>query len=148
MTKADLRLPGNTLDIAIWSTVEQGLAITAGSLATLRPLLKLVAYRLRLTSKPPRPSDYGLSSPRTPGPGVEGHGHGYSLSSMGRDGILNNLADSKTNSVTVSSKGFTVGLERESKIPKSNVTPVVRNESEEELRSSDTWTDAPSNYKR
>ncbi|KAK9784358.1 hypothetical protein SCARD494_12970 [Seiridium cardinale] len=34
-----------TLDIAIWSTTEQGLAITAGSLASLQPLLKRVAQR-------------------------------------------------------------------------------------------------------
>ncbi|KAI9159102.1 hypothetical protein HJFPF1_07110 [Paramyrothecium foliicola] len=42
----------NTTDIAIWSTIEQGLAITAGSLATLRPLLKAIGLRLNLTSKP------------------------------------------------------------------------------------------------
>ncbi|ETS78740.1 hypothetical protein PFICI_08593 [Pestalotiopsis fici W106-1] len=35
-----------TVDIAIWSAVEQGLAIAAGCLATLRPLLKEVSYRL------------------------------------------------------------------------------------------------------
>ena len=44
--------PGETLDIAAWSTVEQGLAITAGSLATLRPLLKLVMFKLGHGSKP------------------------------------------------------------------------------------------------
>ncbi|KAF7537974.1 hypothetical protein G7054_g3289 [Neopestalotiopsis clavispora] len=38
-----------TVDIAIWSAVEQGLAITAGCLATLRPLLKEVSYRLGWT---------------------------------------------------------------------------------------------------
>lgn len=42
----------DTLDVAIWSTVEQGLAITAGSLATLRPLIKLVGYKLGLTTSP------------------------------------------------------------------------------------------------
>ena len=30
----------DTLDVAIWSDIEQGLAITAGSLATLRPLYR------------------------------------------------------------------------------------------------------------
>ena len=35
-----------TVDIAIWSTTEQGLAITAGSLATLRPLFRKVATQL------------------------------------------------------------------------------------------------------
>ncbi|KAJ2986282.1 hypothetical protein NUW58_g5102 [Xylaria curta] len=34
-----------TVDIAIWSTAEQGLAITAASLATLRPLFRTVAQR-------------------------------------------------------------------------------------------------------
>lgn len=38
-----------TVDIAIWSDIEQGLAITAGSLATLRPLYRIVAQRLGLT---------------------------------------------------------------------------------------------------
>ncbi|KAK6825725.1 hypothetical protein PG995_014693 [Apiospora arundinis] len=46
-----------TVDIAIWSTVEQGLAITAGSLATLRPLFKHIGYSLGLTT---RPSDYAV----------------------------------------------------------------------------------------
>ncbi|WYZ40849.1 hypothetical protein EsH8_IV_001190 [Colletotrichum jinshuiense] len=41
-----------TLDIAIWSTVEQGLAITAGSLATVRPLLKALGYKLGMNSNP------------------------------------------------------------------------------------------------
>ncbi|CAG5179638.1 uncharacterized protein ALTATR162_LOCUS9386 [Alternaria atra] len=35
----------DTVDIAIWSDIEQGLAITAGSLATLRPLYRLVSDR-------------------------------------------------------------------------------------------------------
>lgn len=33
---------GATADIAIWSEVEQGLAITAASFATLRPLFRVV----------------------------------------------------------------------------------------------------------
>ncbi|KAH7026740.1 uncharacterized protein B0I36DRAFT_424370 [Microdochium trichocladiopsis] len=40
-----------TLDVAIWSTVEQGLTITAASLATIRPLMKSIGYRLGLTNK-------------------------------------------------------------------------------------------------
>jgi hypothetical protein len=35
----------DTLDIAIWSDIEQGLAVTAGSLATLRPLYRKMAQR-------------------------------------------------------------------------------------------------------
>ncbi|KDN66415.1 hypothetical protein CSUB01_09853 [Colletotrichum sublineola] len=42
-----------TVDIAIWSTTEQGLAITAGSLATLRPLFRIIGYRLGFTSLGP-----------------------------------------------------------------------------------------------
>lgn len=38
-----------TVDIAIWSAVEQGLAITAGCLATLRPLVKEIGYRMGWT---------------------------------------------------------------------------------------------------
>ncbi|OLN86602.1 hypothetical protein CCHL11_10143 [Colletotrichum chlorophyti] len=54
-----------TIDIAIWSTTEQGLAITAGSLATLRPLFRLVGYRLGFTSMGPsqlHDTDHGASS--------------------------------------------------------------------------------------
>jgi hypothetical protein len=40
-----------TTDIAIWSTVEQGLAITAGSLAAVRPLFQLALTKLGLTSQ-------------------------------------------------------------------------------------------------
>lgn len=36
----------DTLDVAIWSNIEQGLAITAGSLATLRPLYRDITKRL------------------------------------------------------------------------------------------------------
>ncbi|KAF7527827.1 hypothetical protein G7054_g10347 [Neopestalotiopsis clavispora] len=35
-----------TVDIAIWSTTEQGLAITAGSLASLQPLAKTVGQKM------------------------------------------------------------------------------------------------------
>jgi hypothetical protein len=41
---------GATVDIAIWSTAEGGLAITAGSLATLRPLLRLIGRKLGITT--------------------------------------------------------------------------------------------------
>lgn len=51
--------------MAIWSSVEQGLAITAGSLATLRPLFALVMHQLGLSTRPTqqRPSNYGLQTP-------------------------------------------------------------------------------------
>lgn len=53
-----------TLDIAIWSDIEQGLAITAGSLATLRPLYRKVASRIGLSTGPD--SSAGPSGKRTP----------------------------------------------------------------------------------
>ncbi|KPM36352.1 hypothetical protein AK830_g10220 [Neonectria ditissima] len=43
----------STIDIAIWSTTEQGLAVTAGSLATLRPLLRLINHKLGISSTGP-----------------------------------------------------------------------------------------------
>jgi hypothetical protein len=61
-----LILSGSTLDIAIWSSVEQGLAITAGSLATLRPLFFIAMHKLGLSTRPTgayRPSAYGMSAP-------------------------------------------------------------------------------------
>ncbi|KAI1760064.1 hypothetical protein GGR53DRAFT_526557 [Hypoxylon sp. FL1150] len=58
---SDLRDPDflySTVDVALWSTVEQGLAISAGSLATLRPLLKQVGYKFGITTRPSGPG-YG-----------------------------------------------------------------------------------------
>ncbi|TLD17762.1 uncharacterized protein PgNI_01381 [Pyricularia grisea] len=43
-----------TADVAIWSTVEPGIGITAASIATLRPLWELVCFRLGLRSEGPR----------------------------------------------------------------------------------------------
>ncbi|KAF2645431.1 hypothetical protein P280DRAFT_389644 [Massarina eburnea CBS 473.64] len=39
-----------TVDIAIWSDIEQGLAITAGSLATLRPLFRTLSTQFGFSS--------------------------------------------------------------------------------------------------
>lgn len=41
-----------TTDVAIWSTVEPGIGITAGSLATLRPLLQTILWHLGLADPP------------------------------------------------------------------------------------------------
>ncbi|KAH7073196.1 hypothetical protein FB567DRAFT_195124 [Paraphoma chrysanthemicola] len=60
----------DTTDIAIWSTVEQGLAITAGSLATLRPIFFLAMSRLGFSTQGTRqrPSGAGQSGPlKSPG---------------------------------------------------------------------------------
>lgn len=51
-----------TVDIAIWSQTEQSLGIAAGSLATLRPLLRLFLSKLGLTG------GGGVSEPGAPGP--------------------------------------------------------------------------------
>jgi len=53
-----------TVDIAIWSDIEQGLAITAGSLATLRPLYRKVATRFGLSTGPSE--DHSGPSKKTP----------------------------------------------------------------------------------
>lgn len=42
-----------TVDVAIWSDIEQGLAITAGSAATLRPLYRQFASKLGLSTGSP-----------------------------------------------------------------------------------------------
>ncbi|KAH6885293.1 hypothetical protein B0T10DRAFT_92447 [Thelonectria olida] len=62
-----------TIDIAIWSATEQGLAVTAGSLATLRPLLRIITHRLGLSSTGPsqlqdasHPSGSGYQGKSTP----------------------------------------------------------------------------------
>ncbi|KAH7065589.1 hypothetical protein B0J12DRAFT_715639 [Macrophomina phaseolina] len=44
-----------TVDIALWSDVEEGLAITAGSLACLRPLFRTISAKI---------STYGSNAPR------------------------------------------------------------------------------------
>ncbi|KAL2255660.1 hypothetical protein VTK26DRAFT_2933 [Humicola hyalothermophila] len=61
----------DTSNVAIWSTIEQSLGISAGCLATLQPLAKLVGYKLGLASKPALgvSSRYG-SHPLTGGGGT------------------------------------------------------------------------------
>lgn len=44
------------MEILIWSIVEAGLAITAGSLACVRPLFKVVLHRLGLSASEPFPA--------------------------------------------------------------------------------------------
>ncbi|POS75381.1 hypothetical protein DHEL01_v206217 [Diaporthe helianthi] len=50
-----------TVDIAIWSTVECGLAVTAGSLACIRPLFKVIMHRLGLSTESYFPPSKGLN---------------------------------------------------------------------------------------
>jgi len=135
----NLILPGNTTDIAIWSTIEQGLAITASSLATLRPLIKQIAFRLNLTSKPLSlgPSGYG-SSPRTPGPGTPrafSSREAYTLSSVSRqDGPEKKGSgfDSRQPS------DLKLGIKKETKW-EVKITKTAMSESEEELHSPRAW---------
>jgi hypothetical protein len=42
-----------TIDVSIWSTVEPGIGITAASIATLRPVLETLLWRLGFASPPP-----------------------------------------------------------------------------------------------
>lgn len=50
-----------TAPMAVWSTVEAGLAITAGCLATLQPLVKLVGEKLGLASHGTRDAGAAIS---------------------------------------------------------------------------------------
>jgi hypothetical protein len=45
----------DTIFVAIWSTTEQCLAITAGCLATLQPLAKTIGHKLGIASRPSLP---------------------------------------------------------------------------------------------
>lgn len=51
-----------TTDLAIWSTVELGIGITASSVATLRPLVQCCLGRLRFTSASGHSHTYCLSN--------------------------------------------------------------------------------------
>lgn len=63
-----------TVDIAIWSDIEQGLAITAGSLATLRPLYRIVANTLGFSATGTNPMK--RSGPTPNGTNEKGLGYG------------------------------------------------------------------------
>lgn len=104
-----------TVDIAIWSTVEQGLAITAGSLATLRPLLKAVMSKLGITG--PSYGDrnqYPGASGRRDGSRLKiedsgSHGGGLkhkmvSLSQLGRKDKDKDIESPRTNITVTSTK--------------------------------------------
>lgn len=53
----------DTVDIAIWSDVEIGLAVTAGSLATLRPLYRKLALRFGFSQSDPETATKRSSQP-------------------------------------------------------------------------------------
>jgi len=52
----------DTAYIAVWSAVEECLSITAGDLAALQPLVKLIGYKLGMASHPMVPGIGGVSS--------------------------------------------------------------------------------------
>jgi hypothetical protein len=136
------------VDVALWSAIEQGLAITATSLATLRPLFKLAGFHLGLASQP---TSFGASghksSSRTTGSGNHGGlsgrfaGHEiHALSSISRLG-----AADRTKKVSNSRflNGGEVGIRREIKW-EVNLSTQFRGESEEDLRLHDAWSNKPS----
>ena len=89
----DLHFIGATVDIAIWSDIEPGLAITAGSLACLRPLVHIVASKL------------GLSSARTPHPGyLQDPGHSASRKGPNTSGPFNLASFQNGDKVRLSSQ--------------------------------------------
>jgi hypothetical protein len=47
-----LTLTDVTIDVSIWSTVEPGIGITAASIATLRPILQTLLWRLGFAPPP------------------------------------------------------------------------------------------------
>lgn len=72
-----------TVDIAIWSTVEQGLAVAAGSLACTRPLFRSVARRLGWSSPT------GPSTDRGPAPATIGSAEGpHRMNVLGRRSVV------------------------------------------------------------
>ena len=50
----------------MWSNIEQGLAITAGSLATLRPFLRLITRKLGLNTRAPGGTPNDVHYPSAP----------------------------------------------------------------------------------
>ncbi|KAI6782743.1 uncharacterized protein J7T54_000886 [Emericellopsis cladophorae] len=94
-----------TVDIAIWSCTEQGLAITAGSLATLRPLVRNVGYCFGLST--PGPTELRDSSGRLQEGTIGGHTSRkskgvredpFSLTAIDREDSNNNNNSSDENS--------------------------------------------------
>ena len=81
-----LHFIGATVDIAIWSTIEPGLAITAGSLACLRPLVQITASKLGISAFRTPHAEYTRTPVRSAGrkgPKISGP---FSLVSFGDDG--------------------------------------------------------------
>lgn len=138
------------MDVAIWSAIEQGLAITATSLATLRPLFKLAGFRLGLASKPTTFGTSGhKSSSRTTGSGnhagLTGQFPGreiHALPSINRPDAVERTKNVNNSRFLNESE---VGIRREIKW-EVNLLTHFRSESEEILRLPDAWIDKPGSY--
>jgi len=78
-----LDFQGATTDIAIWSQTEQGLAIAAGSLATLRPLFRKMVHAVGLTttSATQGAPNYGNGQSAMPSRGAVGAGYRFKSTS-------------------------------------------------------------------
>ncbi|WZH47058.1 Integral membrane protein [Fusarium acuminatum] len=140
----------HTVDVAIWSAIEQGLAITATSLATLRPLFKLAGFHLGFASQP---TSFGASghksSSRTTASGNHG---GLSGQFSGREvHALPSISrlDAADRTKKVNNSRFLneseVGIRREIKW-EVNLSTHFRSESEEDLRSPDAWSSKPGSH--
>ncbi|KAI1086895.1 hypothetical protein F5B19DRAFT_101983 [Rostrohypoxylon terebratum] len=138
-----------TVYIAVWSTTEQGLAITAGSLATLRPLYRMAAQGLGIWSttagiarsgnmpKTIGSSDVGKFGGRY-GKGNQGsHGYGgYDLTTFAGDEEAQDSRQEdrlKMNNTIICTTDITV--KRSSIWGMSKENRLKHNESEEELQS-------------
>lgn len=130
------------MDVAIWSIIEQGLAITATSLATLRPLFKLAGHRLGLASQPTALRPYGHKSTPSSGSANQGHlaGRFSERAALSPTSIRRPEAAGRRMSGLNSkfSSGGVGGIRREIKW-EVNLSTHFKSESEVELSSPDTW---------
>ncbi|OHE94191.1 hypothetical protein CORC01_10529 [Colletotrichum orchidophilum] len=140
----------STLDIAIWSSVEQGLAITAGSLATLRPLLRTVGYKLGMTSDPSpirvtddpakRPSPFSTTNITTSssGPPRPGHADAYNMSYFpckccGNVMCQKRHSETRSGRRRSSSRGFSTRASKGDEDALAHIKSISENGSEEEV---------------
>ncbi|KAF2877162.1 hypothetical protein BDV95DRAFT_481101 [Massariosphaeria phaeospora] len=127
-----------TIDIAIWSSVEQGLAITAGSLATLRPLFHLIANRFGLSTNPTRPlqSNYAGASVEALGGRRKANQTEldlYKLSAMVETRVSRRDRDEEMENNIKSPNWFQTGFPRSKRNSVSERKPVEDTESQKSL---------------
>ncbi|KAI1341767.1 hypothetical protein F5Y15DRAFT_375219 [Xylariaceae sp. FL0016] len=134
-----------TVDIAIWSTTEQGLGITAGSLATLRPLFRTIAQRFGVWTSSEGIPDSNENAPRTIGSidkskarkALARHRGPFSLTTFGQqddeEAQLGHGNDLKKHSKIYTTTTVTVASEDTKRSSFWGCPSRSRNESEEEL---------------